>query len=144
MQTIHEVEFGTSAYDEMVAFRARHLRHPLGLQMMVDDLHDERLQIHIAGMDGVAVVGTVVLKPVSSAVFKLRQMAVAPEMRGSGLGALLVQYAERVALRRGAAEIELAARRSAQGFYEKLGYKAFGAEFVDVTVPHIMMTKTLR
>ena len=144
MQTIHEVEFGTSAYDEMVAFRALHLRHPLGLQMIAKDLHGEQLQIHIAAIDEVAVLGTVVLKPVSSTVFKLRQMAVAPEMRGSGLGALLVQYAERVALGRGATEMELAARRSAQGFYEKLGYTAFGAEFVEVTVPHIMMAKTLR
>ncbi len=32
---------------------------------------------------------------------------------------------------------------SAVGFYERLGYTVAGEEFVDVTVPHVRMTRSL-
>jgi predicted GNAT family N-acyltransferase len=35
------------------------------------------------------------------------------------------------------------ARKSAVGFYEKLGYKIVGDEFEEVTIPHFEMQKTL-
>jgi predicted GNAT family N-acyltransferase len=35
------------------------------------------------------------------------------------------------------------ARKTAVGFYEKLGYNAKGDEFEEVTIPHFLMEKTL-
>jgi predicted GNAT family N-acyltransferase len=35
------------------------------------------------------------------------------------------------------------ARKSAVGFYEKLGYEIEGDEFEEVTIPHYEMQKTL-
>lgn len=85
--------------------------------------------------------GTVVLKPLSPTLVKLRQMAVAPALRGSGIGGELVRFAEGIAWERGYETVEMAARTSARGFYERLGYRAVGDEFVDLTTPHLKMTK---
>jgi predicted GNAT family N-acyltransferase len=35
------------------------------------------------------------------------------------------------------------ARKTAVGFYEKLGYKRIGNEFLEVTIPHYAMEKAL-
>jgi predicted GNAT family N-acyltransferase len=35
------------------------------------------------------------------------------------------------------------ARKSATGFYEKLGYTTDGQEFLEVTLPHVVMEKLL-
>jgi predicted GNAT family N-acyltransferase len=35
------------------------------------------------------------------------------------------------------------ARKHAVGFYEKMGYKARGNEFIEVTIPHFAMEKQL-
>src|SRR4051812_32444314 len=131
---IQEVAFGSPLYDAMVRFREDHLRCPLGLLNSKDDLAGEGEQIHIADVENDAILGTVVLKPVSPSRVKLRQMAVAPQTRGQGLGRSLMLYAENLAHARGYDEIEMHARISAQGFYEKLGYRAIGEEFVEVTV----------
>ena len=139
---IQEVAHGSPLYHRTVAFREEQLRRPLGLTNSAVDLAEEDKQIHIAATDGQEVLGTVVLKPLSPTLVKLRQMAVAPRLRGSGLGGELVRFAERIAWERGYETVEMAARLSARGFYERLGYRAVGAEFLDVTIPHIMMTKS--
>jgi predicted GNAT family N-acyltransferase len=35
------------------------------------------------------------------------------------------------------------ARKTAMGFYEKLGYEKIGDEFTEVTIPHYKMEKRL-
>jgi len=35
------------------------------------------------------------------------------------------------------------ARKTAKGFYEKLGYEIKGDEFVEVTLPHFYMQKNI-
>jgi predicted GNAT family N-acyltransferase len=35
------------------------------------------------------------------------------------------------------------ARKSAVGFYEKFGYRISGNEFIEVSIPHIVMEKKL-
>ena len=138
---IREIAYGSPLYHRTVAFREEHLRRPLGLMNSAADLAEEDKQIHIAAIDGEEVLSTVVLKPLSPKLVKLRQMAVAPALRGSGLGGELVRFAESIAWGRGYATMEMAARVSARGFYERLGYSAVGSEFVDITIPHIKMTK---
>ena len=39
--------------------------------------------------------------------------------------------------------IELHARDSATGFYEKLGYRKQGLQFIEVSLPHWKMTKSI-
>lgn len=140
---IQEVAFGSALYRSAVAFRDEHLRRPLGLATSIADLGGEDAQIHIVAIDGDAVVGTVVLKPLTDDRVKLRQMAIAPDRRGTGLGRRVVRSAEAAAAARGFRTVEMSARVSARAFYERLGYRAVGDEFLEVTVPHVTMVKRL-
>ncbi len=67
-----------------------------------------------------------------------------PRARGTGTGAALVRAAEERARERGLAAIELHAQTHALGFYRKLGYTAYGAEFLDAGISHRHMRKELR
>jgi GNAT superfamily N-acetyltransferase len=138
------VPFGTPLYERTKRFREALLRTPLGLELSEQDLAGEQSQIHIAAVDRVGVVrGTVLLKPISEDTVKLRQMAVCDKVQGAGLGRKLVTFAEQVAKERGFKIIEMHARVSALGFYEKLGYATEGEKFIEVTVPTILMKKAL-
>lgn len=140
---LQEIPFGSALYEASKAFRDEILRRPLGLSLSAQDVEGEELQVHIAALEAGAIVGTVVLKPLSADVMKLRQMAVAPDRSKRGLGRQLVRFAEALARARGAKTIEMSARRSAQGFYERLGYRTEGDEFIEVTVPTIKMVRSL-
>jgi predicted GNAT family N-acyltransferase len=54
-----------------------------------------------------------------------------------------MNFAENVARDAGFTSMIMNARKSAQGFYEKLGYKADGKEFIEVTIPHYEMRKNI-
>jgi predicted GNAT family N-acyltransferase len=54
-----------------------------------------------------------------------------------------MSFAENIARDRGFKRLNMHARKTAQGFYEKLGYHLEGPEFEEVTIPHIEMVKDL-
>jgi len=64
-------------------------------------------------------------------------------LQGKGIGRALMQFAENIARDRGFRRITMHARKSATGFYEKLGYTVSGGEFEEVTLPHVVMEKRL-
>ena len=70
-------------------------------------------------------------------------MAVVSGLQGKGIGKNILQFAENIARDRGYKKIIMHARKTATGFYEKLGYKITGPEFVEVTIPHYEMEKSL-
>lgn len=74
----------------------------------------------------------------------LGRLAVVKTARGTGLGALLVRALEDEAARLGLAGVYLEAQVHALGFYRKLGYSAFGAEFQDAGITHRAMRRTWR
>ncbi len=76
---------------------------------------------------------------------QIRQVAVAADARGLGVGRALMLALERTAAEEGARETWLNSRNSAYGFYESLGYSLEGDEFVsEVTgIPHRAARKRL-
>jgi predicted GNAT family N-acyltransferase len=140
---IQLIAFGSPECLLTLAFRERYLRRPLGLELTVEDRNGEDAQFHIASVEAEGIVGTVVLKPMANKIARLRQMAVAPQRRNSGLGRELVRFAETVAVGHGFERIEMDARLTARRFYERLGYEAHDDTFVEVTIPHIKMAKDL-
>jgi len=52
-------------------------------------------------------------------------------------------FAENLAKDAGGKEVMMHARKTAMGFYEKLGYAAVGDEFSEVGIPHVEMKKNL-
>ncbi|WP_330184309.1 GNAT family N-acetyltransferase [Nocardia sp. NBC_01503] len=74
----------------------------------------------------------------------LGRLAVLPESRGTGVGVALVRAIEERARERGLSAIELHSQTHARGFYERLGYEAYGEIGDDAGIPHIWMRKSLR
>jgi predicted GNAT family N-acyltransferase len=76
-------------------------------------------------------------------VGSLGRLAVTKEARGLGVGAALVRGIEEAARARGLTAVDLHAQTGALGFYERLGYKAYGPEFTDAGIPHQAMRRSL-
>jgi len=140
---INEIDSQAKEYQQLLVFRNRWLREPLGLNLFEEDLSDDHKDHILVVMDGEEIVGCVMLHPSGADTVKLRQMAIHERLQGKGIGKVLVEDAEQLAAEKGYKEIVLHARMTAKGFYEKLGYTPFGAEFTEVTIPHIAMRKTL-
>jgi predicted GNAT family N-acyltransferase len=79
-----------------------------------------------------------------ASVGSLGRLAVTRAARGLGVGAALVAAIEEAARERGLAAVDLHAQTRALGFYERLGYAAYGPEFPDAGMPHRAMRKALR
>ena len=87
--------------------------------------------------------GTVRLLPLENGKMKLQRMAILSEYRHQGLGKILIEEAENFAKNQGYNTILLGAQSTAETFYEKLGYTAYGDPSEDAGMPHIYMKKTL-
>jgi predicted GNAT family N-acyltransferase len=141
---VRVVPFGSSEYEATLALRDEVLRRPLGLTLTAEDRAGEEQQWHLVALSEAELLGCLVLVPSSAAEVKMRQVAVALNHRREGVGKALVKFAEQLAQERGFIRMVLHARLEAVLFYERLGYSLEGAEFVEVTIPHRRMTKTLR
>jgi|GEM_PF-137557 len=71
------------------------------------------------------------------------RMAVRKPYRGQGVGAMVLEHLIERARQRGDREVVLSAQTHAVGFYEKFGFAAYGAEYLDCNIPHRDMRKIL-
>ncbi|WP_189717246.1 GNAT family N-acetyltransferase [Streptomyces phaeofaciens] len=76
-------------------------------------------------------------------VGSLGRLAVTREARGLGVGVALVRAIEEAAHARGLAAVDLHAQTQALGFYERLGYAAYGPEELEAGIPHRSMRRSL-
>ena len=107
----------------------------------VDDLDDRAIHL-LATLDG-APVGSARLL-VQGATGKVGRVCVLAEARGTGLGAALMRAAvEEFRKLPGVTRVKLGAQTHALGFYERLGFTAFGPEYPDAGIPHRDMVLTL-
>ncbi len=137
------VAIGSPAYRAAIKLREKVLREPQGMTFNPGELPAEQDSQHIVcELDG-RVVGCAVLKPLGGKRVRLRQMAVAEDVRGKGIGRLLVEYAEHLARKLGYSEMVMHARIRSEGFYQHLGFKSDGAYFEEVGLPHQFMIKVL-
>lgn len=95
---------------------------------------------YLATLDGVPV-GTARVKPLGDKA-KIQRVAVLDAQRGTGLGAKLMQFILDD-LRGQFPTATLGSQTHAIGFYERLGFKAFGPEYDDAGIPHRDMTRPL-
>lgn len=140
--------------DEVRPLRHAVLRAGLPSESARFDGDDESATFHLAAQDGGAIVGVVSLmaRPMSDAAnddpagpaMQLRGMAVADTHRGTGVGAVLLREACRIARERGVRVIWCNARTPAAGFYLRFGFRQHGDAFdVPTAGPHVRMSLTL-
>lgn len=140
---VQEAAFGSELYQQSLRLRDEVLRRPIGMTLREKDVATDDREYHIVAMARGKVIGCVLLRPLENGTIKLRQMAVADSHQGQGLGAKLVRHAEDIARQRGFVSVETNARKTAQGFYEKLGYAVSGEPFLEVKLHTIRMCKSL-
>lgn len=74
---------------------------------------------------------------------KIGRVALLADARGTGAGAALMRAALDELRARGVTTAKLGAQTHALGFYEKLGFTAYGPEYDDAGIPHRDMSLTL-
>ena len=137
------IEHGSDEYRQMVALRYDILRKPLGLQFDPVELDGESRHILMGAFEEELMLGCCMLVEEDPRTVRLRQMAVYNEKQGKGIGRALMNFAETIARDRGYKTLTMHARKDAQGFYEKMGYRVSGNEFSEITIPHLVMEKKL-
>lgn len=137
------IDHGTPEYEKMVTLRYEVLRKPLSLSFSPEDLERDKQDVLIGAFDEDRILACCILSRYDEERCKLRQMAVHKSQQGKGVGGQLLIFAENVARHKGYQKMVMNARKTAVGFYEKLGYNAKGDEFEEVTIPHFLMEKTL-
>ena len=138
------IDHGTKEYNQMIDLRMLILRAPLGLTFTKEDLEKEKKDILLGCFEDEKLEGCCLLTEIESGTVKLRQMAVLNGLQGKGIGRALMSFAENVARDASYKKLTMHARKTAVGFYEKLGYTICSDEFEEVTVPHYEMEKILR
>lgn len=138
------IDHGSTEYSQMVRLRDDILRKPLGLSFSQTELEREKEEILIGAFEEDKLLGCCMLVKEEPGVVRLRQMAVSNNLQGKGIGRALMNFAENIARDRGFKKLTMHARKTAIGFYERLGYEVCGDEFQEVTIPHYVMEKKLR
>ena len=127
----------------MVKLREDILRKPLDLSFTPEELEGEKDNLLIAAYEDDIMLGCCMLVEDNAHTVRLRQMAVINDLQGKGIGKALMNFAENLARDRGYRKITMHARKDSTGFYEKMGYKKSGHEFIEITIPHVLMEKKL-
>jgi predicted N-acetyltransferase YhbS len=138
-----EVPLGSPEYQAAILLREAVLRRPLGLVLSAEELAAEPGCRHFVGLAGREVIATLLLKPLDGQTVKMRQVAVDPARQGLGVGAGLVRFAEEAARGLGFQRMVAHARATALPFYQRLGYSVEGERFIENTIPHQFVSKSL-
>ena len=141
---LREIPYGSAEYQKMLIFRNLHMRVPLGLSLFDEDLSGEVNDHHIAVYRKGDLIGGCIITPLSSTTARMRQVVIAPEYRNHAIGRMMMLFAEERTAQLGLSRLILDSRLSALRFYEKLGYRKVGSQFMEVGLPHYMMEKRIR
>lgn len=141
---IKQIDYNSKEYEQMVQLRYNILRKPLDLHFDEKELEKEIEDILIGAFDDDIILGCCLLTHTNEHEVRLRQMAVQNNLQGKGVGASMMNFAENISRDKGYEIISMHARKTAIGFYKRLGYKIAGEEFNEVSIPHVKMQKKLR
>jgi N-acetylglutamate synthase-like GNAT family acetyltransferase len=137
------IDYGSPEYQQMIKLRDAILRRPLGLTFTPEELEKERDNMLIGAFEDERMLGCCMLVEEQPDVVRLRQIAVLNDLQGKGIGRALMNFAENIARDRGYKIIRMHARTNAANFFEKVGYKIKGDQFIEITIPHYVMEKIL-
>ena len=138
------IEHNSKEYWDTVHLRELVLRQPLGMRFSSEELELENNSYHIAAYDeNHKIIGTAMFVPLSTTKLKMRQVVIADEWQGRGIGKDLIEFAETFAKSKGYEMIEANVRQTAMGFYETMNYQKKGKEFTEVGIPHMKVEKKL-
>ena len=143
--TVESIEYNSPQYQQACQLRYElfFAEHNLPWEV-VRDLK-EADYFHAAIVTDELVVAYGQLVPRENRIYQICQMVVRPNYQRQNLGRKILLALIDLARQQNAIALELNARLTAVGFYQKLGFEAFGLPFPSSTteVPHIAMKKLL-
>jgi predicted GNAT family N-acyltransferase len=137
------IDYGTPEYRQMIKMRDEILRKPLGITFSENELENEKDNLFIGAFEDDELLGCCMIVQLDPKKAKLRQMAVLNNVQGKGIGRALIQFAENIARDHGYRIMNMHARKNTVPFFEKMGYRISGDEFIEITIPHFEMEKEL-
>ena len=137
------IDYGSPEYEQMLRLRYDLLRKPLGLSFDPRELEKEKDDVLMGAFEDDRMLGCCLLAETDPKSLRLRQMAVPNNLQGKGIGRALMIFAENIARDMGYETLMMHARITAIGFYEKMGYVKKDGQFIEVTIPHVIMEKRL-
>ena len=140
---ITEIKYHSEEYRQEQELRDRVLRKPLGMSLYDENMDAEQHDVHVGAFVNGRLAGVLILTRINAAEVKMRQVAVDEATRGWNIGTEMVLFAEAYSKKNGFSTMLLNARKTAVGFYEKLGYEKIGEEFLEINIPHFKMRKCL-
>lgn len=137
----HQIGLGT-IHDDALTIRTAVFVAEQGVPMHLelDNPTVEATALHIVAYVDGKLAGTARVFEEHPGIWHVQRVATLYPMRGQGIGRQLVAYIEKLAP---GYPLELGAQIQAKGFYENLGFQAFGDEFYDANILHINMKKEL-
>lgn len=134
-------------FEDIQDLSYRVLYAPFGVPRNADWYHPAHGSVFVVALSsGGAILGAARLLPAQGEPMRqVRQVVVAPEAQGHGVGRFLMRRIEEVAAEQGAGRVWLEARESAFGFYEAIGYAQDGPLFRSALtgIPHRRMSRSL-
>jgi predicted GNAT family N-acyltransferase len=137
------IDYGSPEYEKMLRLRNDLLRKPLGLSFGPKELEKEKDDVLMGAFEDDRMLGCCLLTRIDDKTVRLRQMAISNNLQGIGIGRALMVFAENIARDMGYNVLMMHARVTATGFYEKLGYVKKDGQFIEITIPHVVMEKRL-
>ena len=138
----HTEDIHTTIYEDALAIRKEvfvtEQQVPLSLE-----IEDEEVCVHFVLYEDNEPAATVRLFPKDKSTYKIQRMAVLKRHRQKGFGREIMIAAENYAKISGKTQTLLGAQTHALAFYESMGYKAFGDEFLDAGIKHFNMKKEI-
>jgi predicted GNAT family N-acyltransferase len=132
----------SSEVDEALELRRRVFVNEQHVSLEADRDGLDPAATHVVAIDDGRIVGTCRLV-FDNGLARLGRMAVDPEARGRGIGAAILEEAERASRAAGATRIRLHAQTAARSLYERGGFDVKGEEFMEEGIPHVTMEKLL-
>lgn len=112
-----------------------------GIDGTLDFDGKDESSIHIVVYEDDKPVGTGRIRELEKGNAKIERVAVLSEMRGQGIGKLILEQMHTYLISNNFNSVILDSQYHAKKFYEKLGYSQKGEIFEEVGIPHIVMEK---
>jgi predicted GNAT family N-acyltransferase len=133
---------GPAEIEAALELRYRVFCREQGVSLEADQDGLDAEALHLVAVDGERLVGTCRLL-FGDGVARLGRMAVEPDARGRGIGAAVLDEAERESRAAGVDRIRLHAQIAARSLYERGGFEQVGVVFLEEDIPHLTMEKLL-
>jgi len=136
---IQQVQFTDPEFEHCFQIRLEVFVYEQNVPLEEERDEYDATAFHFLASDNGVALGTarVILKDVGT-TGKIGRVAVARVARGRGIGAALIHHIENAV---SASQYLLDAQTHALAFYERLGYTAYGDEFMEAGIPHRHMRK---